>query len=188
MFLFHDRQGLISSLNKFTFIQHLNFLFSVESQLPFNIQETLIFVYPIFFIDMLTNIVEKTYQNGFDKSDLILVKIDLNYQKVLRLCQLYKNVFKVAYTLIAKKMIMENTQLVQTFLENFLTGVKSTMKISEFPQHYEDELINYVLIFSECKVEDDSIVRHLANKLKKSNYLHYFILVTHFSKFLYLLD
>lgn len=163
------------------------FTFLVERQLPFSIQEKLIDVYPHFFIDMLTNILEQTYKSGFDENDLIVVKMDLNYQKLLRLCQLYQNAFRVAYTIIAKKMIMKNTRVLQKFLENFLTDVKSTIKISEIPYHYEDALVNYVLIFNECKVEDDEIVRHFANKLKESNYLHYFILLTHVSKFLYLL-
>lgn len=116
------------------------------------------------------------------------MKIDLNYQKVLRLCRLFKNAFQLAYTTIAKNMMAKNNQAVQTFLDNFLTDVKCGMKMSEFPHHYEDELINYIIIFNECKVEDDEIVRYFLKKLKKSNHLHYFILLTHFPKFLYLLD
>ncbi len=126
------------------------------------------------------NILEKIYHSSFDESDLILVKIDLNYQKILRLCQLYKNAFRVTYTTIAKKMMKTNTVTAQKFLSSFLNNVKSTMKLSEFPYHYEDDLINYVLIFNECRVEDEDIFRHFANKLKESNYLQYFILVSHF--------
>lgn len=136
---------------------------------------------------MITNILEKIYDSGFDESDLMLVKIDLTYQKILRLCQLYKNAFKVAYTTIGKKMIKTSTAVAQTFLTTFLNDVKSAMKISEFPHHYEDDLINYVLIFNECKV-DEKIVRHFSNKLKESNHLLFFVLVTHFPDFLYLLD
>lgn len=162
---------------------------SVDNQIPFVIQQHLIDVYPDFLIEMLTeNILEKICDSNFDESDLMLVKIDLNYQKILRLCQLYKNAFKVTYTEIAKKMMKTNTATVQIFLNTFLIDVKSAMKISEFPHHYEDDLINYVLIFSECKVEDESIVKHFLNALKKTNYLHHFILVTHFPTFLFLLD
>lgn len=165
------------------------FYFSVDNHLPYNIQEQLIDVYPEFLIELLrTNILEKICHSSFDESDLMLVKIDLNYQKILRLCQLYKNAFQLTYTVIAKKMIKVNTAVVQKFLTTFLNDVKSAMKISEFPHHYEDELINYVLIFNECKVEDEWIARKFTNKLKESNYLHYFILVTHFPNFLYFLD
>lgn len=144
--------------------------------------------HPAFFIEILENILAKTYEKDFDENDLMLVKIDLNYQRILRLCQLYKNAFRVTYTTIAKKMIETPSVSAQSFLNTFLGDVKSAMKISEFPHHYEDELINYVLIFSECKVEDENIVRHFGNKLKESNYLHYFVLVTHFPNFLFLLD
>lgn len=163
-----------------------SFSVSVDNQLPFTIQEQLIDVYPEFLTELLqTNILEKICHSSFDESDLMLVKIDLNYQKILRLCQLYKNAFQLTYTVIAKKMIQVNTAAVQKFLTTFLNDVKGAMKLSEFPHHYEDELINYVLIFNECKVEDEWIARHFTNKLKESNYLHYFILVTHFPNFLY---
>lgn len=162
--------------------------FSVQNQLPFTIQEKLVDVYPEFLIEMITDILEKIYDSGFDESDLMLVKIDLTYQKILRLCQLYKNAFKVAYTTIGKKMMTHTYLIAHTFLKTFLNDVKSAMKLSEFPHHYEDDLINYVLIFNECKVEDENIVRHFSNKLKETNHLQNYILLTHFPDFLYLLD
>lgn len=165
-------------------ISFLYFVFgiSVDTQLPYGLQESLIDVYPEFFIDKLDKILERIYgENNFDESDLILVKIDLSYQKILRLCQLYKNAFQVAYTAIAKRMMEHNTGPAQTFLKLFLVDVKNSMKISEFPHHYEDDLVNYVLIFNECRVGDERIVEHFANNLKESNPLQHFVLATHFS-------
>lgn len=151
-------------------------------------QEKLVDVYPEFFTDMLNQVLDRIYHRSFDESELMLVKIDINYQKILRLCQLYKNAFKVTYTAIAKKMIESNLAVVQSFLNTFLNDVKSSIKMSEYPHHYEDELVNYVLIFSACKMEDQQIVRHFANKLKESSHLKYFILISHFPNFLYLFD
>lgn len=158
-------------------VRHYNFLFFsflADNKLPYSLHEKLINAHPKCFSEILNQIIT---------NDIDVLLVDLNYQKVVRLCQIYKNAFKIAYTNIAQVMIERNNPHLQRFLDNFLEDIKSAMKMSDFPFHYDDELINYVLILSECKIESSDIATFTLNRLKKFNYLNFVILVTHFPQF-----